>query len=251
MKKKFRWLILGLVLFLSACNPLNVSLSPVSCDLGVCNFTITNHENNEVQPEGLEVRLENQGVPVIPVYNPLYNPKMRVVKNWERGVSHRITLPVEAPLQSGETRTYSFHLPKLEVPGQTLVDVSLFIPAPNGFSTAYGRYHQYAVVQVSGEKDLQPFEYKIITCTQNTLRVNVRNNGGWGYRQIGIYLNGNTKNAWKFTNPRPDGTDWVYTFDLPEGTTLVEVDVHGHQEQADYLDNLDYHGTRSYCVPTQ
>ena len=253
MKKSLKWFFAALALLLVGCNPLKVSLSPVDCNTAnICNFTVTNNENSEVQPEGIEVRLENQGVPVTPIYNPLYNPKMYIVKNWERGVSHRITLPVGAPLQPDETRSYNFHLPKLEVPGQTLVDVSLFIPAPNIFSSSYGRYHKYAVVEVPGEKAILPFEYKIITCTQNTLRVLIKNHGGWGYRQIGIYLNGNLKNAWRITNPRPDGTDWLYTFDLPEETTLVQVDVNGLQEQPSFNPpSLDYHGARSYCVPTQ
>lgn len=247
MKRSFRWLIPGLVLLLSACNPLDVR-PQVKCDDNsrVCTVTVTNNENRKVK-YSLQVGYEPQGAEITPVYNPLYQNEERF-DHWVRQVAYFFT--TGGDLAPHESATFTATMPKefFNTPGQSLVDAFLQVDPPNGFSSAYGLYHSYATVSVPGNYD-RPIRYTI-ACNRERAEITIINTGKWGDRQIALYLNGDLEKVWQLFTVKAGDTLTFTTDPIPEGTYLIEADVHGHREQVSF-GKIDYHGARAYCVPQQ
>lgn len=236
MKTKLIISLLAAVL-LTACSPAVVEPS-LNCDGAHCVITVTNSEKDDVNVT-VSLLQEVEGMPILEELKYSGPTDTGWHDYWYYGFETLFhTTDVLAP---GETGTY-----KVETtgsPGTILFKLVVNTPPPNGFSTAEGEFVRYQVVEFSTVESA--IENTLVCSTQTvtaktTLVTNV------GLKTMAVYLNENLDDPYAtFIVPYHGETE--VTFPIPQGTHLVELDVLGHHNQWDAIQ--DPHKFRAYCIP--
>ncbi len=243
--KKLKWLFATLaLLLLSSCNPLEVTHT-IKCVKHNCTVVVTNHEYSDVELN-INVTYETQGTRIVPNYKPLYKDPL-IFDHWARGMQPAFSANKEI-VPGGKSKTYTIEIPET-LAGTTLVEAFIFVEAPNGLSTAYGKYSVFDVISTTGTVE-SPITYKL-DCSGDRVKITVINDGTLGDKTIALYTNGNLKDSWQQFYSKSNQTLTFTSDPITDGIYLIEADVNGHQEQAEYLNYFDYHGGRTYCVPTK
>lgn len=237
MKKFFVKFLLAIagIIFLSGCGHVELT-SKVECSAKEMKCYVTIVNGNKKEPDFVsDLNMEFPGTPVTPVYSEKFNATngQKDFLGWRRG--HDYQNRYVGKLEAYETLTYEVQIPAniFTKPGLTLVSVAIDAGSDSKFEA-------FTVLNVP--TNVRPL---YLDCSDGIAKIQkIEEISKWDGRGFRIYLNGEM-NVGKQGFVLAQGESFEY--EIPDGTTLVEVDIDNRYELSS---DKDYHGfTRMYCIP--
>lgn len=244
-QKFYLIVVVTIAILLAGCSGQIEVIPKIHCDNTECNVTIASLHSKETHYT-ITVSQESEGTPIGEKFR---YPGTTAERHEEWYIQTSPLYQLTDTIMPGEEIVHNFEMSYGT--GQTLVIAHVQTPATSWWRTNYGKFYSYTIVEFPGKDN--PIK-NTLSCRVNgkvIARTEIEADSKIGTKTMGLYLNNNLEEP-VATFQVHEGYLFQISYDIPEGTYLIELDVVGHQEK-NYLKEVvgNPHEYRAYCIPEQ